>query len=67
MCESTHVKIPHCWKSHVAAHICNNSHEFFTGWFLLTCPKMPRHQVQGFAGGSQVILVKAMINGLLMR
>ena len=19
--ESTHVKIPHCWKSHVAAHI----------------------------------------------
>ena len=20
--ESTHVKIPHCWKSHVAAHFC---------------------------------------------
>ena len=31
--ESTHVKIPHCWKSHVAAHISfsqdNNNHEFF--------------------------------------
>ena len=22
--ESTHVKIPHCWKSHVAAHIIEN-------------------------------------------
>ena len=22
--ESTHVKMPHCWKSHVAAHIDNN-------------------------------------------
>ena len=20
--ESTHVKIPHCWKSHVTAHLC---------------------------------------------
>ena len=20
--ESTHVKMPHCWKSHVAAHVC---------------------------------------------
>ena len=20
--ESTHVKMPHCWKSHVAAHLC---------------------------------------------
>ena len=20
--ESKHVKMPHCWKSHVAAHIC---------------------------------------------
>ena len=20
--ESTHVKMPHCWKSHVGAHIC---------------------------------------------
>ena len=23
--DSTHVKMPHCWKSHVAAHIVNAS------------------------------------------
>ena len=28
--ESTHVKMPHCWKSHVAVHLlkeCEPSHE----------------------------------------
>ena len=24
--ESIHVKMPHCWKSHVAAHMCKASH-----------------------------------------
>ena len=24
--ESTHVKMPHCWKSHVAAHMISVSH-----------------------------------------
>ena len=29
--ESTHVKIPHCWKSHVAAHLSHNM-SFPTMW-----------------------------------
>ena len=27
--ESTLVKMPHCWKSHVMAHICEPVHEMF--------------------------------------
>ena len=42
--ESTHVKMPHCWKPHAAAHILNMVEfifELFTCWvifhdFLLT-------------------------------
>ena len=26
--ESTHTKIPHCWKSHVAAHLCTQNIPF---------------------------------------
>ena len=32
--ESTHIKMPHCWKSHAAAHILNMVEFIFE---LLTC------------------------------
>ena len=35
--ESTHVKMPHCWKSHALAQIIKifGSHNFFNGYVLM--------------------------------
>ena len=38
--ESTHVKFPHCWKSHVAAHIWASTHVFL---YLSYMPPINAH------------------------
>ena len=32
--ESIHVKMPHCWKSHVTAHILMSQNEYMTNYWL---------------------------------
>ena len=38
--ESIHVKMPHCWKSHVAAHFCNLFFHFSTPLTDITDPSI---------------------------
>ena len=35
LCESTHVKMPHCWKSHALDHIIKGKNPKFGVWMQL--------------------------------
>ena len=43
--ETTLVKIPHCWKSHVSAQMCLTTKEWHKKWFNL--PKFTRKRANG--------------------
>ena len=39
--EFTHVKMPHCWKSHVTAHsILSTISQLFNNWYKLECARV---------------------------
>ena len=42
--ESTLVKMPHCWKSHVTAHILRIYHEHDRGWYRKNL-SLPDHRL----------------------
>ena len=41
--ESTHVKMPHCWKSHVTAHVSIITLDLFPYLWQLFTPDQDRH------------------------
>ena len=53
--ESTHVKMPHCWKSHVMAQIISTLHSTFAIQNILTCMFSPVHHGSSYACQADVL------------
>ena len=49
--ESTHVKMPHCWKLHVAAQMCSPNEYFLCVFFILNelCDITQHYKISLFA------------------
>ena len=57
--ESTHVKMPHCWKSHATAHlvILVNAYNEFTYYVHCTVNVLKFHKMPGQTAQTQIRLL----------